>query len=118
MSSENPVIENLKTLLGGSVRIKMEQIRALLNISQYQFNEKILDWADEFGFEIDGAYINMNKNTINELIVHLDAQFKKWVQEEMVRAVKIRDFETQGIESSLEISKKIVALDPQGGWFF
>ncbi len=62
----------------------MEQMREMLKIDKETFNEKILDWASEFGFEIDREYVNINKSTVDDFIDELDSQFEAWGLQEPI----------------------------------
>ena len=42
------------------------------------FSEKIFEWAEEFNFTIDGDYLVVNKETIDDFMSALDAQFESW----------------------------------------
>ena len=83
MSTEKNTLENLKKILSVSDKIAIRQMRNILEMDEKTFDKKIIDWAVEFGFRIDGDYININRGTINDFIDHLDKQFKAWeLQEE------------------------------------
>lgn len=92
MSFDKTTLEKLKKILKVSVRIKMEQMRNILEMDQKTFDKKIIDWADEFGFTIDGDYISISKESVDDFINALDAQFKSWEHKEAGRLGKIEDY--------------------------
>lgn len=42
------------------------------------FNDNIFVWAKQFGFTIDGDYLNIKKENISDFIDELEKQFKGW----------------------------------------
>jgi len=49
MSVDKTKLEKLKKMLKVSDSIKMDQMRNALKMEKAVFDEKIFDWADEFG---------------------------------------------------------------------
>ena len=89
MSTEKAILEKLKKILKVSVKIKMDQMRDILKMDQTTFNDKIIDWADQFGFIIDGDFINVKKESVDDFIDMLDSQFKSWESKERIGEGKI-----------------------------
>ena len=75
---EKDTISKLKELIEKSPRVNLKQIKVALKMDTHTFNNKIIDWADEFGFIIDGDYLIVNKDTVSDFIDALDKQFAKW----------------------------------------
>jgi len=105
MSADKTTFEKLKRILKVSNSIKMEQMRKILRLDEEIFNEKIIDWAEEFDFIIERDYINFNKNTVDSFINLLDEQFDAWEKMETTKNGKIEKFESD-IEIRLEPQQK------------
>ncbi len=72
-----------------STRIRLDMMQDVLKIDNSTFNHKIFEWAKEFGFTIDGDYLNINKASISDFITELDRQFESWRNDEHIRSNKI-----------------------------
>jgi len=74
--------EKLKMALKVSNRIKMEIVRDALEMDSTSFNKQIIQWANEYGFKIDGDYLLIKDEDkdpfINDLVKELDRKFKEW----------------------------------------
>lgn len=44
----------------------------------HSFLKKIFDWADSFGFRIDGDYLIIKQDTVSDFIEALDKEFLLW----------------------------------------
>jgi len=64
-------LEQLKSLLEMSKRIKIEMIQTLLNIEKVKLLEILIDWGVKYQFEIDGEFLIINKETLPDLIKSL-----------------------------------------------
>ena len=87
ISAEN--IEKLRDILNISNRIKLERVQNILNLDDKSFNKKIIEWANEFGFRIDGEYLIVNEETVSDFIDRLDEQFAEWEEKEKEKTDKI-----------------------------
>ena len=67
-------LEQLKSLLEMSKRIKIEMIQTLLNIEKDKLLEILIDWGVKYQFEIDGEFLIINKETLPDLIKSLGIQ--------------------------------------------
>ena len=65
------------------------------------FNEKIIDWAAQFGFVLDGDYLNIKEETVSEFIDELEKEFEE-----------MRDGTYPKNEAELEIDQKSFRLCP------
>ena len=65
-----------------STRIKMDLFRSYLKMDEKLFDEKIFVWAKQFGFIIDGDYLNIKKENVSDFIDELEKQFKGWRKSE------------------------------------
>jgi len=89
MSTEKAILEKLKKILKVSNSIAMEQMRSILDMDKKEFDKKIVDWAEEFGFTIDREYVNVKKESVDDFIDMLDSQFKSWESKEKIGEGKI-----------------------------
>ena len=71
-SNQQQNIEQLKSLLEVSKRIKIEMIQVILNIDKNKLVELLIDWGKKYQFEIDGEFLNINKEALPELFKTLD----------------------------------------------
>ena len=74
--------EKIKQMLNVSTKIKLEMMRKALKLQENIFSEKIFEWAEQFNFTIDGDYLIVNKDTIEDFMNALDAQFVSWRKKE------------------------------------
>ena len=65
-------LDQLKSLLEMSKRIKIEMIQTLLNIEKDKLLELLIDWGKKYQFEIDGDFLIINKETLPDLIKSLN----------------------------------------------
>jgi hypothetical protein len=79
---EQAIIEKIRKVMKVSTRVKMNLLRNYLKMNEDLFNEKIFDWAEQFGFTIDGDYLNIGKANVSEFIDELENQFKLWRRKE------------------------------------
>ncbi|KKL66941.1 hypothetical protein LCGC14_2139980, partial [marine sediment metagenome] len=97
----------LKRILKVSDSIKMEQMRDMLDLDTKTFNTQILDWAEEFGFRIDGEFIIINKNTVDNFIDRLDKQFETWDKMETDKIGKLGELRSENYITSKPKEKTI-----------
>ena len=69
--------------------IQLDTLRNALKMDVRNFNNKILDWSIDYGFEIDGDYLITNKNTVSAFIDELDKYFTTWDKIELKKNNKI-----------------------------
>lgn len=72
---EFEAVEKVKKLLKISTRIKIDEMNDTIGRDTRIFEERIWDWAYEFGFTIDGDYIVVENADIDGFIKKLDKQF-------------------------------------------
>ena len=112
MSTDKAILEKLKKMLKVSNSIAMEQMRNILDIDKKEFDKKIVDWAEQFGFTIDREYVNVKKETVDDFIDMLDSEFKSWESKEKIgegKIVKRAKIEKVKIEPDEE-AKKVVSF--------
>jgi tRNA A22 N-methylase len=67
--NEKQLIEKLIKILSVSKNVKLERIQRALELDPNTFDQKIFEWAEKFGFEIDREFINISKVKINDFII-------------------------------------------------
>lgn len=73
-SKENEsVIERLKALLSVSKRIKVDMIQELLKLNKETLIKVLIEWGQKYNFELDGDYLNINKDLLPKLIDDLNS---------------------------------------------
>jgi len=82
-------IKKIEKILIEADSIQLDTLRNSLKMDVHNFNNKILDWSIEFGFEIDGDYLITNKNTVSAFIDELDKYFTSWDKIESKKNNKI-----------------------------
>jgi len=70
--------EDLQKILQHSNRVSKKMVRTVLGIDKSTFEEKISEWAAEFGFKVDGDYVFVPKDDLPEFIKELDKNFEEW----------------------------------------
>lgn len=86
---EKDLIEKIKKIIKVSTRFRLDMMRDILGIDEIIFNDKILNWARDFNFKIDGDYLIINKDTALDFINELEKQFKMWEKPEKEKIKKI-----------------------------
>ena len=69
---KNVDLDQLKALLKVSKRLKIQMIQDLLNVDDRKLLEILIEWGEKYQFEIDGDFLNINKETLHNLITNLD----------------------------------------------
>ena len=64
-------------------------MRKILKMDEDTFNDRIVDWAEEFGFHIDGQYVNFAGSDVSGFIKELNAKFAQWGQLETTGLGKV-----------------------------
>ncbi|MHA1727724.1 MAG: hypothetical protein ACTSWY_03215 [Promethearchaeota archaeon] len=79
---DKDAIQKIKKMMGVSTRIRIDMMRDTIGMDSKEFNEKIWNWAEKFGFTINGDYIVIEGADIDGFISDLDKQFKLWGDKE------------------------------------
>jgi len=66
------VIERLISLLCVSKRIKVDMIQELLKLNKETLIKVLIEWGQKYNFELDGDYLNINKELLSKLIGDLN----------------------------------------------
>ncbi|HDZ18536.1 hypothetical protein LCGC14_0856230 [marine sediment metagenome] len=78
MELEKESLEKLKKMVKVSTKINLDRMQNALKLESEIFDNIIFDWADEFGFTIDGDYLVLNMDTVSDFINSLDKKFEEW----------------------------------------
>lgn len=81
-------IKKIEKILLESGSMSLDSLRDTLKMDAHTFSNKILEWAVEYGFEIDGDYLLTNKNTVLDFIDELDKYFTLWDEESSIKNKK------------------------------
>ena len=65
-------LEQLKSLMRVSKRINIIDLQHILGMSRQQLLKVLIVWAENYGFEIDGDYLVINKQNLPQFFEHLD----------------------------------------------
>ena len=76
--NEEEITKKISKMMKVSTRINLDRMKDALSMDSIMFNNKIFDWAEEFGFKIDGDYIDIDDADIEGFISSLDKQFELW----------------------------------------
>jgi len=68
---EQKRIDQIKSMIAVSTRLKLEMMRIALNMDEKIFDKKIFEWAKKFNFVIDGDYLIMNPEYISDFLYDL-----------------------------------------------
>jgi len=82
-------LSQLKKTLQVSTKLSMNRLQDSLQMADQEFNRKIVDWAHEFGFTIEGEYVIVNQSTVSDFLESLDNQFSEWSQSTRSKESKI-----------------------------
>ena len=89
LDEEKAIIEKIRIVMDVSTRVKIELLRNYLKMDEKLFNDKIFVWAKQFGFIIDGDYLNIRKENVSDFIDELEKQFQGWRKSEGDHSDKI-----------------------------
>jgi hypothetical protein len=86
---EQDLAGKLKRILDVSKRVSVEMILDVLKIDKETFAARIVDWAHQFGFKIDGDYVMLENADVGGFIAELDKSFSAWDSKAKVKDGKI-----------------------------
>lgn len=82
-------ILKLKKILRVSNRFRLDMLMDILDIDKENLYSYVEKWSVDFGFEINGNYLIIKKDTVLEFIDELDKQFNEWENTNMKNGKKI-----------------------------
>nr|MDO8083309.1 WD40 repeat domain-containing protein [Candidatus Sigynarchaeum springense] len=86
---EKEAVSKIKKMMQVSKRLRLDMMRDALGIDQKTFSSKMIDWAAQFGFQIDGDYVDFSNGDTNGFITELDTYFAEWAQKVKTKQGKI-----------------------------
>jgi len=101
LEEERVMLNKIRKAMKVSTRMKMDLLRNYLKMDKAIFNQKIFDWAAQFGFVIDGDYLNIKRETVSEFIDELEKEFEE-----------TRDTTYPIDETELELDQKLFRICP------
>jgi len=81
-SMEPARLEKLKKLVRVSERLKIAQMAQILKLEEKDLYDRIVDWADQFGFTIDEDVVKFSTGRKDDFIAALDGAFAGWEDKE------------------------------------
>ena len=72
-----------------SDRIRLDMLRDLLEMDQNTFDNKLISYMKTFGTTVEGNYIIVNKDTLQDLLTALDENRGEWDKMEIFKVKKI-----------------------------
>jgi len=83
---ESPdVVDRLKNVVNVSNKIQLDMLQNILKIPEENrkyFDIKIFEWANKFGFTIDGDHLSFETDSMLEFIKMLKQKFEEWENRE------------------------------------
>jgi len=61
-------IERVKSMMEVSNRLRLDMMRIALDMNEKTFTEKVFQWAKRFKFLIDGDYLIVNEDTVEDFL--------------------------------------------------
>ena len=77
-SSTDETIEKLKKLVKVSKKLKIAQMANLLGIEEQELNNRLVDWAEQFGFTIDDDVVEFSGGSKDDFLTELDKMYSDW----------------------------------------
>ncbi|MFX1355968.1 MAG: zinc ribbon domain-containing protein [Promethearchaeota archaeon] len=70
---EKERIDQIKSMLQVSNRLKLDMMRIALGMDEEDFTNKVFEWAKRFNFVIDGDYLIVNYDTMSDFLNDLSS---------------------------------------------
>ncbi len=77
---ESERIARLKKLVQVSRRLKRVEIGEYLGLKGKELFDRLVDWAAEFGFTLDGEDVDFQGGRVDDFVAELGREFEKWNQ--------------------------------------
>ena len=82
-------LARLKKLVRVSKTLKVSQMAKILEMSEDELYRRIVDWADEFGFTLDGETVEFGAGRKDDFLASLDNAFDTWSTKDKTKGGKI-----------------------------
>jgi len=66
------IVEKLKSLLSMSKRVRFDMIQEILKVNKETLLQIIINWGKKNYCEIDGDYLNINKDSLTQFLEELN----------------------------------------------
>jgi len=86
---EQARIEKLRQIIAVSDKMEISQIATILGLDEADTLRRIVGWAMQFGFKINGKEVIFSQGDLNAAIKDLDKQFGAWGDREKDKDGKI-----------------------------
>lgn len=86
---EKARLEKLAKIMRVAERIEIPRVATILGMDEQVIWERIIDWADEFGFKIDGNFMVIEQESTDAFIHALEQEFTSWNQKESTADGKV-----------------------------
>ncbi len=86
---EKEAVRQIQKMMQVSKRLRVDMMREALAMDMKTFSSKMIDWAAQFGFQIDGDYVNFENGDVKGFITELDTYFSDWNQKAKTKQGKI-----------------------------
>lgn len=75
---EKEAVSKIQKMMQVSKRLRVDMMREALGMESKAFSSKMIDWAAQFGFQIDGDYVDLAGGDVKGFITELDSYFTEW----------------------------------------
>ncbi len=82
-------LEKLKKLVRVSKSLTVSQMAQILSLTEKELYERIVDWADQFGFSLDKDTVEFGAGRKDDFIASLDKEFESWGKKDITKEGKI-----------------------------
>lgn len=86
---ERTAIEKLKKLVQVSKKMNISRMTQILGINEAELNNRIVDWAAEYGFTIDGDFVEFGMGRKDDFIASLKDAFDDWARKTETKEGKL-----------------------------
>ena len=77
-AAEQERMDKLRRIMKVSTSLEIAQLASLLGIDEKDLMDRIIDWAEQFGFQIDGNKVIFGQGNTAAFIDELNAAFGSW----------------------------------------
>ncbi|HME54186.1 MAG TPA: WD40 repeat domain-containing protein [Candidatus Lokiarchaeia archaeon] len=86
---EQQAVTKIQKMMKVSKRIRIDMMREALGMDMKSFSDKMIDWAAQFNFSIDGDYVDFENADTDGFLTTLDGYFTDWNQNAKTKKGKI-----------------------------
>ncbi len=82
-------LARLKKLVQVSRTLKISQMAQILDMSEKELYQRIIDWAAEYGFTLDQDVVDFGSSKKDSFVAELDKSFAEWGKSAATKAGKV-----------------------------